>query len=288
MATIGHAHARSVTGEATLEEVDERMKPLERLKPQDRHASILTLVREHRTVSVEYLAEHLNASRETIRRDLTELSSRGLLRKYHGGATLLIEQTEGKFRNRRHEQAQEKRAVARYAAALFNQGDTLFIDTGTTTLAFAQELAHQGAMTVITNSLTITQLMARSGQKHRVFLIGGEYLEDASENVGKLAVEQIKQFQALDAVITVGAIDEKGIMDYELQEAEIAQAMIAQARRITVIADATKLNRTALFRVCTLDQIHRLIVSAKPEPSLYEALTAAGVEVHVAPLADSI
>lgn len=262
------------------------MKPLERMKPQERHASILTLLREHRSVTVEYLAEYLNASRETIRRDLTELSLRGQLRKYHGGATQIVEHTEGKFRNRRHEQVQEKRVVAHYAASLFNEGDTLFIDTGTTTLAFAQELSHRNAMTIITNSLTITQTMARSGQQHRIFLIGGEYLADAMENVGKLAVQQISQFNANDAVITVGAIDAAGVMDYELQEAEIAQAMIAQAKRITVIADSTKLNRTALFRVCALNKIHRLVVNTQPDPSLYEALTAAGVEVHVAPESD--
>lgn len=71
-------------------------------------------------------------------------------------------------------------------------------------------------------------------------------------------------------------------MDYQLMEAEIARAMIGQAKRITVIADSTKLNRTALFRVCHPTQIHRLVVNAYPEPHLAEALTAAGVEILIA------
>ncbi|MFM0653579.1 DeoR/GlpR family DNA-binding transcription regulator [Paraburkholderia sediminicola] len=252
------------------------------MKPHERHATILALVREHQKVTVDFLSDHLGTSRETIRRDLTELSLRGQLRKYHGGATLLDQQTEGAFRKRLLEQSDEKRAIARHTAALFDRGDTLFIDTGTTTLAFAQELAMRPAMTVITNSLAITQTVARSGEGHRVFLIGGEYLEEASENVGRLAVEQIAQFNASDAVITVGGIDASGVMDYELREAEIARAMIAQARRITVIADSTKLNRTALFRVCELRQIHRLVVDAAPERPLADALAAAGVAVIVA------
>lgn len=252
------------------------------MKPSERHAAILTLVRDSGKITVDFLADHLGTSKETIRRDLTELSLRGQLRKYHGGAERLDRATEGEFRARLHEQADEKRAIGRLAASLFDRDDTLFVDTGTTTLAFAEELAMRPTMTVVTNSLAITQIVAKSAERHRVFLIGGEFLEEASENVGPLAVDQIAQFTARDAVITVGAIDATGVMDYELREAEIARAMIAQARRVTVIADETKLNRTALFRVCQLNQIHRLVVNAYPDPHLAEALVAAGVEILVA------
>jgi len=252
------------------------------MKPSERQAEILRLVRDSGKVSVDFLADHLGTSKETIRRDLTELSLRGQLRKYHGGAERLDRATEGEFRARLHEQTEEKRAVGRLAASLFDRDDTLFVDTGTTTLAFAEELAMRPTMTIVTNSLAITQMMARSEQRHRVFLIGGEYLEEAAENVGPLAVEQIGKFFARDAVITVGAIDASGAMDYELREAEIARAMIAQAGRITVVADETKLNRTALFRVCQLSQIHRLVVNTYPDPHLAEALKAAGVEILIA------
>ncbi|HTJ92605.1 MAG TPA: DeoR/GlpR transcriptional regulator, partial [Pararobbsia sp.] len=166
-------------------------------------------------------------------------------------------------------------------ASLFDRDDTLFVDTGTTTLAFAEELSARPTMTVVTNSLGITQMLSRSPERHRVFMIGGEYLEEASETVGALAVEQIKQFTAHDAVITVGAIDATGAMDYELREAEIARTMIAQARRVTVIADATKLNRSALFRVCPLNQIHRIVLSAFPDPPLADAFRAAGIDILV-------
>ncbi|NPT62224.1 DeoR/GlpR family DNA-binding transcription regulator [Paraburkholderia elongata] len=251
------------------------------MKPSERHAAIIKLVRDSGKVTVDFLADHLGTSKETIRRDLTEMSLRGQLRKYHGGAERLDRATEGEFGARLHEQADEKRAIGQLAASLFDRDDTLFIDTGTTTLVFAEELASRPSMTVVTNSLAITQTIARSPEGHRVFLIGGEFLEEAAENVGPLAVEQIAQFTARDAVITVGAIDATGAMDYELREAEIARAMIAQARRVTVIADETKLNRTALFRVCQLNQIHRLVVNSYPEPHLAEVLTAAGVEILV-------
>ncbi|WP_321815163.1 MULTISPECIES: DeoR/GlpR family DNA-binding transcription regulator [unclassified Paraburkholderia] len=249
------------------------------MKPSERHTAILAHVRDSGKVTVDFLADNLGTSRETIRRDLTELSLRGLLRKYHGGAERLDRRTEGAFNARLSEQADEKRAVARLAASLFDKDDTLFVDTGTTTLAFAEELAARPKMTIVTNSVTITQTLARSSERHRVFMIGGEFLEEASENVGALAVEQIKQFTAHDAVITVGAIDATGAMDFELREAEIARAMIGQARRVTVIADDTKLNRSALFRVCLLNEIHRIVVNEYPDPQLADAFRAAGIEI---------
>lgn len=258
------------------------MKSPSQMKIKERHSAILGLVKEHKKITVEQLAEQLSASRETIRRDLSEMSAQGQLKKYHGGAMVANEPMEQEFRKRRLEQAEEKRRIGRTAAALFGAGDTLLIDTGTTTIAFAQELAYRTGFTVVTNSLTITQLLGKNGAGNKVFLIGGEYLPDASQNVGRLAVEQIMQFTATDAVITVGAIDEQGVMDYELQEAEIAKAMISQARRLTVIADASKFNRTALFRVCGLEQIHRLVVDKQPDPALSAALLAANVEVHIA------
>lgn len=256
------------------------------MKPSERRGLILDLVQERKDVSVEFLAQRFDASHETIRRDLSRLAADGSLRKYHGGAVLPEGHTEGAFSVRLHEQPREKRAVARRAAALFGEGDSLFLDTGTTSLAFAQELAERSGLTVITNSLLITQCLARGPGTNRVFLIGGEYQADASENTGPLAVEQIGRFHPHDAVITVGAIGPKGIQDYSLEEAEIARAMIAIAKRVTVIADASKLGRDALFPVCGLERISRLVVSAPPETALAAQLAAAGVEVIVAPVQD--
>ena len=76
-----------------------------------------------------------------------------------------------------------------------------------------------------------------------------------------------------------GVFDATGAMDFELREAEIARAMVAQARRITVIADDTKLNRSALFRVCQLSDIHRIVLNAYPDAQLADAFRAAGVEI---------
>src|SRR6218665_737317 len=186
---------------------------IDTMRPSERHTASLESVDEPRHVSVDFLARRFGASRETIRRDLTRLARGGRLRKYHGGATGPGALTQDAFRTRIHEFAREKRAVGRRAAALFGAGDSLFIDTGTTTLAFAQELAGTSGMKIITNSVSITQRLARGPGRNRVFLIGGEYRAEASENLGPLAVAQVAQFNAHHEVLTVGAIGLNGLQD---------------------------------------------------------------------------
>ena len=246
------------------------------MRPEERRRHILELLRQRERISVDELARTLSTSQETIRRDLAALAEQGLVSKFHGGAALPPSgEHENAFQTRMNEHAQEKRAVARYAAGLFGRGDSIFIDTGTTTLLFARELARQSHLTVITNSLLIAGSVGASG--NRAFMIGGEYRPESEQNV-------IARFNAEHAVITVGALNGDGAMDFSIEEAEIARAMIAQARQLTVIADSSKLGRRALFQVFPLSRINRLVVDRKPTGELWEALQQARVEVHEAPL----
>jgi DeoR family glycerol-3-phosphate regulon repressor len=255
------------------------------MRPRARRERILELLRDTDSgrLTVEDLAQSLKISQETIRRDLNQLASAGLVSKFHGGAVLPQPSGEGPFRTRMAESLREKRTIAHAAAALFRTGDTLLVDTGSTTIVFAEELARLSGLTVITNSLMIAQIMTRSHNGHRAFLIGGEYSDEAMQNLGALAVRQVSQFHAIHAVITVGAVEIEGAMDYTLEEAEIARVMIAQARQLTVIADSSKLEKAGLFRVCRLDAIDRLVTDVRPKGALSEALASAGVDLVVAP-----
>lgn len=241
---------------------------------------------ERERVTVETLADALKASRETIRRDLAELDRKGRLRKHHGGAGLpdpvLYEPgRESPFQARLIENAAAKRAIGRRAVQLFRPGETLFVDTGTTTLLFAEELAHATGLTVITNSAAIAALAAR-GPDNTVFLIGGAYRTDGAEAVGPFAVEQLGRFHADHAVLTVGAIGEVGFLDYDLEEALVARAMVAQARAVTVLADAAKFGQGGLFKVAELDAVGRIVTERAPSGPLAETLRAAGCETLVA------
>lgn len=241
------------------------------------------MVREHERVTVDALAEVLGTSRETIRRDLTDLADRGRVRKIHGGATMseirpVGSDTEGPFQSRLSENAVAKRAIARRAIELFSPGETMFVDTGTTTLFFAEELAQANGLTIITNSSAIGALAAR-GNSNTTFVIGGEYRADGAQNVGPLAVEQIGSFHPIHAVLAVGSVEATGFFDFDLKEADVARAMIAQARSVTILADGSKFDRGGLIKIAALSAVDRVVTEAEPPHEIASALEVAGVSV---------
>lgn len=250
------------------------------MRPRERQGRILEIVGRDGEASVESLAETFVVSHETIRRDLEVLASTGALHKVRGGARRIKLMTEGSFRERMFDQAPAKAEIGRKLAMVVDDGDTLFMDTGTTTLACAEALGAFRDLTIITNSLRIAQRLGEQDAGHRLFLLGGAYAADNSETVGPLAIEQIERFQADHAVLTVAAVDaEAGAMDADLDEAHVARAMIEHARNTIILAHAEKFGRRAAFRVCRLDEIGVLVSETKPVGALETALTAAGVEL---------
>jgi DeoR family glycerol-3-phosphate regulon repressor len=253
------------------------------MRPDERRRQIMDLVRQHGRVIVDELAGLLDVSRESIRRDLNVLSTRGLVRKFHGGAEYPRADGENAYRVRMTENVQAKRQIARRAAALFSQGDTLFVDPGTTTEYFSEELAKVAGVSVITNSSAIALNLSGAGVDNQVYMIGGQFHSDRAASYGALAVEQIRLFHASDAVLAVGAINANaGITNYLIEEAEVGRAMSSRARRVTVLADSSKVGKTALFEVCPLEHIDRLVTERRPEGGFAAALSKAGIEVLVA------
>jgi DeoR family glycerol-3-phosphate regulon repressor len=250
------------------------------MKPKDRQTKILEIVARDGAASVETLAEAFDVSVETIRRDLSDLASTGALNKVRGGARRIRLATEGSFEERRFEAAAAKAAIARTLAGIVEPGDTLFMDTGTTTLACAEELARAEGLTVITNSFLIAQRLGAGG-RHRVHVLGGTWHAGNAETVGPHAIEQIGRFQADHAVLGVAALDaDAGAMDADFDEAQVARAMIDRARHVIVLAHGDKFGRRAAYRVCRLDEIDVLVSDREPDGPLGPALAEAGVEVR--------
>lgn len=249
------------------------------VRPHERHQEIIRLVTRQGEVSVDELADELQVSRETIRRDLVSLDELGRLQKFHGGAKLRsVVATdigaEGPFATRMAENLSAKRLIAKTAASLLSPGDSLFIDTGTTTVLFAEAIVGFSGLTVITNSTRIASIIAGGGE-NKVFLIGGAYSPDASETVGSLAVEQIARFRAQHAFITVGAIDSTGLLDFDEAETQIARAMIDRVETVTVLADASKFNKRGIFEVTGWDRVDRLVTNGAPPSDISLAAEAA-------------
>lgn len=248
--------------------------------PKTRQDLIVDQVHAQGRVTVEALAEAFDASRETIRRDLTVLAEIGKIQKIHGGAKVLRIGGEGSFQERLSRNAPAKKVIAELASTLVSSGDTLFIDTGSTTLSFAREIARVDDLTIITNSTEIAKAISAGNSTSKVFLLGGAYDGDNMETFGPLAIEQLRHFQASHAILTVGGLGaESGITDFNSEEAHLARAMIEQSKTLVVLADSTKFGEMGAFRVCALDKIDYLVSDVLPDDEFVGALKKANVNV---------
>ena len=251
-------------------------------KAEQRQHSILNLVAEHSQVFVNDLADGLGVSKETIRRDLFQLEGQGLLRKVHGGAVRAQTTAKANLDARLSEQTHEKQIIAEKAAALFQQGDSLMLFSGTTTMALANALARRGGLTVITNSVDIAANLWRGPQRNKVFLLGGEYHGDDFETTGPLTVEQIASYHVDHAILTVGGIHaETGITNHDAETAALARATMRQATSTTVLADSHKMGRTAFVKVCDLAMIDRIVTDKEPPAEIRSAIKAVNVNLIV-------
>jgi DeoR/GlpR family transcriptional regulator of sugar metabolism len=253
------------------------------MKIRNRQSKLVELVRKKGGASVEELALSLGASKETIRRDLTELGKSGKIVKIHGGATLPSAFGEGPFQQRMSDNVEAKLRIARRAATLFKPGETIFIDTGSTTLYFSEELARSSGLTIVTNSMEIAKTLSKGQSDNQIYVLGGEFSAGNYQTVGTMVTAQIRLFRAHHTVLTIGALDDRtGVMDFNINEAQVAKAMVEQSESLTVLVDHSKLDTLASFEVCPLEAINRLICDQEPEGELGSRLKAAGCDVIVA------
>ena len=245
-----------------------------------RHAEILRLLETEGVLSIAVLAQRLDVSLETVRRDIRPLADDGRLVRMHGAVGLAGHVGEAPWERRMRENADAKTAIARAFAATIRDGDSLILDTGTTTSFVARALlAHRG-LTVVTNSPDIARTLAtRNGNK--VYMAGGELRSDSGAAFGSTAIEFIERFTVDVAIISAGALQaEGGVMDYTFEEAEFARVALARGRRRVVVTDQSKFGRAGLVRVCGFDGFGELFTDAAPPRDLARALGAAGAQIR--------
>jgi DeoR family glycerol-3-phosphate regulon repressor len=250
------------------------------MKPHERQPQIEAIIRREGEMSVEMLAARFDVSSETIRRDLGALAEVGRVQKVHGGARRARLIREPSHDERETTAAEAKAAIGRRLADLVEPGETLFIDTGSTTLATAGALAMIPNLTIITNSCRLAERVARAGSDAAIHLLGGRYGADNAQTTGVAVIEQLQGFRADRAILTVAAIDiEHGAMNASLDEAQIARAMIRNARTVTILADARKFGRHAAFAVCATPDIDLIISDGQLDKAHRSALAAKGVDL---------
>jgi len=246
-----------------------------------RQQDILSAAREHGRVGVDALASTFEVTPQTIRRDLNDLCQRGLLSRVHGGAMPANSVSNVAYEERRNLASEEKRFIGAAAAELIPENCSVILNIGTTTEQVARALTNHLGLVIITNNINVINILNRTRGKELI-LAGGVVRQADGGIVGEAAVEFIRQFKVDVAVIGASAIDDDGaILDYDPREVSVARAIIASARRVILVADHLKFERTAPMRICDLDRIDIFVTDEKPPARFLQRCREAEVTVEV-------
>ena len=244
-----------------------------------RLSAILERLADGGSVAVADLADDLETSPGTIRRDLVILERQRLLARTHGGATAHAVSYELPLRYKGVRYAEEKRRIAREAATLVTEGMAVGLTGGTTATEVGRVLAGRQKLTIVTNALNIaSELAIRPGIK--LITTGGVARSQSYELSGPIAEASLTGLNLNVAFIGVDGIDARaGCTTHHEVEAHTNAVMIGCARRVVVVADSSKLGKIAFARICEVSEISELITDAGADPDAVRALTDSGVKV---------
>lgn len=251
--------------------------------PARRRSELLRLARNHSQVTVTDLAAQFGVSQDTIRRDLDLLAQRGLLERTHGGAVpagLVPQDSPLDQRIASHKLAKQR--IARAAAALIRDGETLMVNGGSTTLAFVSELGSRRDVTIVTNNLLLPAVAPLTAVRD-LYVIGGQYRFESQVTIGAVGFPNVASISADTAVIGVGGITADALSTTLLVEAEMMRAMIESARRTIVVADSSKFGHSSFAQIISLDRVEILVTDEQPPEDLAQALAESRVETILAP-----
>lgn len=246
---------------------------------EERYRRIRALLSALQSVSTDRIVNELDVSRETVRRDLVELEALGELRRVHGGVVAKGSPTSPAPRHVRTD-ARLERAIAKAAAALLSDGQTVFMDAGAYLPLLAEELAVVSGLTVITNSFDVAMRLRAPEQTslhgHRVVVLGGSVAGQLAATQGDRTVAEIHRYRADVAMLAPTGVDARhGATHHDLDLAEVARAMVANASQVILLADHAKVGVSSRVSYCPADRISRLVSNRKAEGMEgYEALAA--------------
>jgi DeoR/GlpR family transcriptional regulator of sugar metabolism len=247
---------------------------------------VLDLISRQGFVSLAALAQTIQVSASTLRRDLDYLDHKGLIKRTHGGAMLAGEDAAlPALEERSAQQIKEKRQVARAAAARIRDGDAVLLDGGTTTLEVARLLVGR-PLQVVTNSLPIANLLA-SSRKTELILLGGYIYPRTGVALGPLTTGMLPDIHVHQTIMSVGGITAKGLFNSNLLLVETERQMMRCADEVVVVADHTKIGRQALAFLCELSVIDTLIIDGGLSAEQRQLVDRADVRLIVAGAKDN-
>jgi DeoR/GlpR family transcriptional regulator of sugar metabolism len=246
----------------------------------ERQNTIRKIVDENERVTVPELSQRFGVSEATIRRDLEELSNRGVIQRTHGGAVRAERAgEEPPMLQRIAKQHAEKQRIGRYAASLIQEGETVFLGSGTTVLEIANHIHTNQRLTVITNSLPVVNQLTRHPLVEMI-VIGGMLRHSELSMVGYIAEEAIQEFRADRVFMGMHAIDpHHGFTNDYLPEVCTDRAILKISSHVIIVADHSKFGLLSSNLVAPVSVANMIITDSDASPACIEALEEIGIKV---------
>lgn len=243
----------------------------------ERQLSILNKVTTSTKINVANLAKEFGVSQVTIRQDLRNLESNGMLKRFHGGAMPVSDDDMMKRLSINYE---VKLAIAKEAASLVKNGETVLIESGSTNVLFAVELTKKTDVTIITNSAFICRYI-RGMSNTKIVLLGGDYQHESEVLVGPLTVNSLKQFFVDKVFIGVDGFSPKvGFTCVNLMRAEVARNMAQQANKVIVLTDSSKFSSLGVSKQFAPEEVSMVITDKKITDEEMKILQGFDIEVR--------
>ena len=237
-----------------------------------RQAEILEIAKAEGRVLVDDLIIRFNVTPQTLRKDLNDLCERALLTRIHGGAIYSSGTENMEYNQRRQIAAKEKSAIGRATAGLIPDGASVFINIGTTTEAVSEALVRHRKLLIVTNNINVANRL-RVHEQFEVLIAGGTVRPSDGGIVGGATVDFFRQFRADYAIIGTSSIGPDGaLLDFDLREVKVTQAIIENAKHIILVADSSKFERSAPVYIASLNQVNTFVTDCCPSNDVRQIL----------------
>ncbi len=250
---------------------------------ETRKARLIDLIKEKGEVTVNELSKTLGVTGTTIRKDLSELENLGMIVRTHGGALLPSHtKVEWNFIQKSQQHVEEKSVIAKKALEFVKPGDSVILDSGTTTLAMAREMKKMKLLplTVVTNNFFIATELVGTGID--LIVLGGIVRENSFSLIGAFSEENIKKIYADKAFVGATGFSKDGFMTPNINEAKIKALMISQSSESFVIVDSSKFERPSFAIYATFDQIDHVVTDWKISNESKSILLNSGLDLIIA------
>lgn len=249
-----------------------------------RQSEILELLeRAGGSMRINAIAQALQVTEETVRRNIKTLANSGHLEKMHGGVRLVDHDAEASFNQRYGENAAAKKRIASHVAGMIPDDASLFLDIGSTTAHIADALRQHRRLLVVTNSVYVAYRLATRND-NRVFMVGGELRSHDGGAFGTDAMAFASNFQTEFAVLSAAGISAaNGFTLYDLEEARFSRAIMARASTCIIAADASKFRRDAPVIIGDPAQVDYLVSDAAPPDAMVSAASQWSLDIQIAP-----